>query len=180
MIGYARALSRGPGLTSQRDRLVAAGAAIVHEDLRAGGTVIRPALRNALDGLTAGGVLCVTSLDRLARAPRDLFTLAGEVAAKGAHLVALDDGVDTRHDVAFFRFAGILLAHDDRAAEDRRAEREILDAPRRAGPAPAINEAAWLTVSPLLRQGEITPVQAAERLGVSRATVYRRLRDSGG
>ena len=65
-------------------------------------------------------------------------------------------------------------------AKHRRAEREILDAPRRAGPAPAINEAAWLTVSPLLRQGEITPVQAAERLGVSRATVYRRLRDSGG
>ena len=90
--------------------------------------------------------------------------------------------IDTRHDGGvFFRFAAMMLAHEARAAEDRRAEREILDAPRPPGPRQAITDAAWAEVSPLLATGTITVEQAADRLGVGRATVYRRLgRDENG
>ena len=55
MIGYARALRRGPALIAQRERLVAAGVREVHEDLRGGATVLRPALDRAIAALSPGG-----------------------------------------------------------------------------------------------------------------------------
>lgn len=182
MIGYARALRRGPALIVQRERLVAAGVREVHEDLRGGATVLRPALDRAIAALAPGGVLYVTALDRFGRDHRQIFDLAVRLQETNLHLVALDDGIDTRHDGgAFFRFAAMMLAHEARAAEDRRAEREILDAPRPPGPRQAITDEAWAEVSPLLATGTITVEQAADRLGVGRATVYRRLgRDENG
>ena len=76
MIGYARALRRGPALIAQRERLVAAGVREVHEDLRGGATVLRPALDRAIAALAPGGVLYVTALDRFGRDHRQIFDLA--------------------------------------------------------------------------------------------------------
>ena len=118
MIGYARALRRGPALIVQRERLVAAGVREVHEDLRGGATVLRPALDRAIAALSPGGVLYVTALDRFGRDHRQIFDLAVRLQETNLHLVALDDGIDTRNDGgAFFRFAAMMLAHEARAAE---------------------------------------------------------------
>ena len=46
---------------------------------------------------------------------------------------------------------------------------------RRTGRPPAVDAAAWRTVEPLTRAGEISISEAARRLGASRTTVQRLL-----
>lgn len=177
MIGYARALRRNDVLLEQRSRLVDLGVRVVHEDLRGGGTVLRPALGYAVRELVPGVALCVTSLDRIARSHRDIFGFALMLKHQQAHLVALDDGIDTRtDDGAFFAFAAAMLRHEDRANEDRLLEAGVADLPLSPGPPASISETAWAEVYPLIVAKVITKEGAAARLGVSRATVYRHLR----
>lgn len=177
MIGYARALRRGPLLLDQRHRLADFGVRVVHEDLRGGATVFRPALGLAVRDLSPGDALCVTSLDRIVRAPRDLFGFALMLQQRGAHLVALDDAVDTRSDDgAFYRFARILQDHEERAQADRLLESQADHLPLPPGPPSIISDERWALVAPLLDAGTITPVEAAKRLDVSRATIYRQIR----
>jgi site-specific DNA recombinase len=56
----------------------------------------RPALQAALDAAcSAGGVLVVYSLSRLARSTRDTITIADRLEKAGAELVSLSERIDT-------------------------------------------------------------------------------------
>jgi DNA invertase Pin-like site-specific DNA recombinase len=122
MIGYARAQSDN-SLSLQRDKLRAAGCDRLFEDRRAGNTVVRPGLEQALGSLAPGDTLCVCRLDRLVWDTRDLLSFALTLSERGVHLVALAQDIDTRRDNgAFFAFAATLADHDRGIRADRLAE----------------------------------------------------------
>src|SRR5262249_7447975 len=73
IIGYARVSTDGQTLDAQQAALKAAGAEKVFAEKVSGAKIDRRQLQRAIEALTAGDVLLVTRLDRLARSTRDLL-----------------------------------------------------------------------------------------------------------
>jgi DNA invertase Pin-like site-specific DNA recombinase len=89
--GYARVLTDGQSVAAQVAQLKAAGCGKVFREVASGARTDRSQLRRALEQLTAGDVLVVTRLDRLARSTRDLLNTLAAVAGKKAGFRSLSD-----------------------------------------------------------------------------------------
>ena len=90
-IGYARVSTDGQTLAAQDAALREAGCVKVFSEKISGAITDRPALAKAIAAVTAGDVLLVTRLDRLARSTRDLLNVLDAVAKAGAGFRSLAD-----------------------------------------------------------------------------------------
>src|SRR5262249_29832596 len=89
--GYARVSTDGQSVEAQVAALTAAGAVNVYREVASGAEPERAKLRQVLTRLTAGDVLMVTRLDRLARSTRDLLNTLATITDKGAGFKSLGD-----------------------------------------------------------------------------------------
>jgi len=89
--GYARVSTDGQSVEAQVAALTAAGAVNVYCEVASGAETERAKLRQVLTRLTAGDVLMVTRLDRLARSTRDLLNTLATITDKGAGFKSLGD-----------------------------------------------------------------------------------------
>jgi DNA invertase Pin-like site-specific DNA recombinase len=89
--GYARVSTDGQTLNAQLTPLKAAGADRVFSEKQSGAKTDRAALTKVLASLSAGDVLLVTRLDRLARSTRDLLNVLATVSERGAAFRSLSD-----------------------------------------------------------------------------------------
>jgi len=90
--GYARVSTDGQSVEAQVAALTAAGASKVYREVASGAKTDRTQLRQVLARLTAGDVLLITRLDRLARSTRDLLNTLAAITGKGAGFTSLGDG----------------------------------------------------------------------------------------
>ncbi len=81
-LGYARVSTDEQTLTSQCQRLSAAGCEKLFEEKISGAARNRPKLEKLLEQLRKGDVLVVTRLDRLARSTSELLRIAERVTEK--------------------------------------------------------------------------------------------------
>lgn len=91
IIGYARVSTDGQTLDAQYATLKAAGAEKVFAEKVSGAKTNRAQLAKAIETLSAGDVLLVTRLDRLASSTRDLLNVLATVTDKGAGFKSLAD-----------------------------------------------------------------------------------------
>ena len=91
IVGYARVSTDGQSLEAQYAALTQAGATQVFAEKVSGAVTDRKQLAKALAALSAGDVLLVTRLDRLARSTRDLLIVLDAVAKAGAGFRSLSD-----------------------------------------------------------------------------------------
>jgi DNA invertase Pin-like site-specific DNA recombinase len=91
IIGYARVSTNGQTLDAQRTTLRAAGAEKVFAEKVSGAKTNRCQLQLAIEALSAGDILLVTRLDRLARSTRDLLNALATISDKGAGFKSLAD-----------------------------------------------------------------------------------------
>jgi DNA invertase Pin-like site-specific DNA recombinase len=89
--GYARVSTDGQSVAAQVSQLKAAGCEKVFREVASGAKTDRNQLRHALEHLTAGDVLIVARLDRLARSTRDLLNTLAAIAGKKAGFRSLSD-----------------------------------------------------------------------------------------
>jgi DNA invertase Pin-like site-specific DNA recombinase len=89
--GYARVPTDGQSVEVQVAALTAAGAVKVYREVASGAKTDRAQLRQVLPKLTAGDVLLVTRLDRLARSTRNLLNTLAAIGDKGAGFKSLGD-----------------------------------------------------------------------------------------
>jgi DNA invertase Pin-like site-specific DNA recombinase len=89
--GYARVSTDGQTLDAQIAALTAAGAKKVYQEKVSGAKTDRAALARLVAALSAGDVLMVTRLDRLARSTRDLLNVLATVSERGAGFRSLSD-----------------------------------------------------------------------------------------
>src|SRR5260370_1544368 len=91
IIGYARVSTDGQSLEAQQASLKAGGADRIFAEKISGAITDRKALAKAIAALSAGDVLLVTRLDRLARSTRDLLNVLDTVSKAGAKFKSLAD-----------------------------------------------------------------------------------------
>jgi DNA invertase Pin-like site-specific DNA recombinase len=179
-IGYARTstIEQVAGLAAQeRELRTAAAEKLFTESVSSMGP--REQLEAAIDYCREGDVLVVTKLDRLARSMADLVAITSKLKAKGVELQVLSMDLDTTTPTG-----KLMLNLMGSFAE---FEREMMLERQREGVAKAKAEGKYKGRVPTaqrraaevvqLRGQGVRPEVIAEKLGISRASVFRVLKD---
>ena len=175
--GYARVSTEDQDTSIQEEALRRAGCEVVRSE-KVTGTKRegRAELRLLLEFLRPGDVLMVTRVDRLARSIGDLQDIVRELKAKGVHLKATEQPIDTSTAAgkAFLDMLGLFAEFETNLRRERQME-GIAAAKARGvykgkGRKPTIDAAE---VQRLHAEGKLGPAAIAKRLGIGRASVYR-------
>jgi len=90
-LGYARVSTDEQTLTSQCQRLSAAGCEKLFEEKISGAARNRPKFEKLIEHMRKGDILVVTRLDRLARSTSELLWIAERITEKEVGLQSLDE-----------------------------------------------------------------------------------------
>jgi DNA invertase Pin-like site-specific DNA recombinase len=176
MFGYARVSTNDQDLTTQIEALKAAGCDPIRHEKRSGTSrADRTELDTLLAFLRKGDTLVVTQIDRLARSVADLQDVVRELKAKGAHLKATEQPIDTSTAAgkAFLDMLGVFAEFETNLRRERQME-GIAKAKAEGvykGRKPSIDAAQ---VRALAAEG-LGATEIARRLSIGRASVYRML-----
>lgn len=185
LIGYARVSTKAQDTDRQELDLLAAG--VRRDDLYvdhgvSGAKASRVALDNALDALHDGDTLVITTLDRLGRSTVNMLALAEQIKAKGAGLRVLNLGggdVDTSTPMGAMVFT-VMAALGQMELEIKRERINDSVSKRRAagkdlgGRKETFSDRQIKNAYSLIQSGQ-PAAQVARDLGMSRATLYRRM-----
>ncbi|GED00310.1 DNA invertase [Kocuria varians] len=187
LIGYARVSTRSQGTDRQVTDLLGAG--VRRDDLYvdhgvSGARASRPGFDQAVGALHEGDTLVVTTLDRLGRSTQTMLELAQELRQRGVGLRVLNLGggdVDTSIPMGSMVFT-VMAALAQMELEIKRERITDSVEKRRAagkdlgGRRQTFTDSQIRTAVRLIESGD--PVaQVARDLGISRATLYRRIRN---
>jgi len=141
----------------------------------------RPQLAAVFDHLRAGDTLVVWRLDRLGRSLPHLIETIGELGARGVGFKSVQESIDTTTPggrLVFHVFGALAIEREliqERTLAGLAAARER---GRLGGRPTALSPAKLKQARKMI--GEKTPVtEVAQVLGVSRATLYRRVPELG-
>src|SRR5258705_778745 len=176
VIGYARVSTNDQSLEIQEAALKAAGCGVIRAEKRSGTTASgRAELQTVLDFLSAGDVLMVTGIDRLARSIGDLQDIVRAVKAKGASLKATEQPIDTTTAAgkAFLDMLGVFAEFETNLRKERQLEgiAKAKAAGVYKGRPVSIDAARIAEVRRLKDQG-LGASEIAKRLEIGRASVY--------
>ena len=174
-LGYARVSTVEQDAGAQRDRLEAAGAIRVFEDVISGRKFDRPGLTALLDHARPGDSLCVVRLDRLGRSLKELLETVDELRDRKVNLISLEEKIDTTSaagELIFHVFGAI--AHFERRLIAERTKDGLARA-RKRGRKPGRPKIDKDTIDAALKliDAGLSPGQAAKRLNIGRSTLYR-------
>ena len=182
LLGYARVSTAEQTAALQEDALRAAGCSRIWSDTASGTRTDRPQLAAVFDQLRAGDTLVVWRLDRLGRSLPHLIETIGELQASGVGFKSVRESIDTTTPGGrlVFHVFGALASFERELIQERTlaglaAARER---GRLGGRPTALSPAKLKQARKMI--GEKTPVtEVAQVLGVSRATLYRRVPELG-
>lgn len=188
LIGYARVSTKAQDADRQIQDLLAAG--VRRDDLYtdhglSGALAKRPALDKALTALHPGDTLVITTLDRLGRSTQKMLELAEELRDRNIGLRVLNLGggdVNTKTPMGAMVFT-VMAALAQMELEIKRERINDSVTKRRTtggdlgGRRPTFTESQIRTASKLIKAGE-PATQVAKDMGMSRATLYRRIKDA--
>ncbi len=185
-IGYARVSTGEQNLTLQIDALKAVGCAKVLTEVASGASAERPVLTRLLDDVRAGDVIVIWKLDRLGRSLRHLIDVVGRLLEHGVGLKSLNDPVDTttaQGRLVFNLFASLAEFEKDVIRERTQAGLFSARARGRKGGRPkglpTKAEPTAYAAETLYREGTLSAEQIAQRLHISKSTLYAYLRYRG-
>lgn len=174
--GYARVSTTDQDLSIQEEALSRAGCSVVRAE-KVSGTSLdgRTELQTLMAFLRSGDTLIVTRIDRLARSLRDLQNLVADLKAKGVHLKATEQPIDTASAAgkAFLDMLGVFAEFETNLRKERQLE-GIAKAKAEGAyrGRPATIDAARVQA---LRSAGKGATAIAKELKIGRASVYRYL-----
>ena len=183
LLGYARVSTAEQTVVLQEDALKAAGCSRIWADTASGASTDRPQLAAVFDHLRTGDTLIVWRLDRLGRSLPHLIEIIGDLEARGVGFKSVQENIDTTTPggrLVFHVFSSLaqfeLELVRERTLAGLAAARER---GRLGGRSTALTPAKLKQARKMIR--EKTPLtEVAQVLGVSRATLYRRVPELAG
>ena len=180
-IGYARKSTDDQNIDLQVAALESAQCEAVFVDEGvSGGTdpMRRDGFAKAIEALPPGGTLMVWKLDRLGRSLSSIIATIDDLAERDIQFVSLTENIDTTsiHGRALWQMIGVFAELERSIIRER--TRAGLEAARRRGSRigrPPVLDADRLKEARSMIAGGMTVIDAAERLAVSKSTLYQRL-----
>lgn len=187
LIGYARVSTKAQDTDRQIQDLLAAG--VRRDDLyvdhgQSGALAKRPGLDKALHALHPDDTLVITTLDRLGRSTQKMLELAASLRERNIGLRVLNLGggdVDTKTPMGAMVFT-VMAALAQMELEIKRERINDSVTKRRTnggdlgGRRPTFTDSQIRTAAKLIHAGE-QATQVAKDMGMSRATLYRRIKE---
>lgn len=177
IVAYCRCSTIGQSLDAQIDAVRSAGAHVIFAEKESGARTDRPELARALAALSAGDVLMITRLDRLARSTLDLHNILAKVSAAGAGFRSLAEPMldtTTAHGKLLTAILGALGEFERSLILSRTDEGRKRAQARgvRFGPKPRLTPIQVAEARRRVAEGE-TPTHLARLFQVSRQTISR-------
>jgi DNA invertase Pin-like site-specific DNA recombinase len=180
-VGYIRVSTAEQNTIRQEVLMQELGVEQIYIDRASGKNTNREELHRMLEYVRAGDTVIVESISRFARNTRDLLELVERLTAKGVEFVSKKEAIETTIPSGKF-----MLTIFGAVAE---LEREYILQRQREGIAIAKEQGKYTgrkaNVSPDFskvvskwRAGEITAVQAMKKLGMSKTSFYRNVREN--
>ncbi len=178
-IGYARVSTDDQNLDLQRDALTRSGCVTIYEETASGKSSSRIELEHCRKALRAGDTLVVWRLDRLGRSLSDLVKIIGDLERDGITFESLGEKIDTGSasgKLQFHVFAALAEFERNLIRERTMAGLSAARARGRVGGRkPKLSDKQIREIKALLSDPAARVKDIAERYGVSRATLYKRV-----
>ena len=183
--GYARVSTLEQNEARQVEALEAAGIdrANIFTDKASGKNTDRDGLRKLLNTVKAGDEVFIHSLDRLARSTEDLLHIVRELNERGVNLRSKDGKVDTTTpEGKFFLTMLGAVAEFERSMMLERQREGIAIAKREGkykgnhGHEKRVDDSMLRGIYEQIKDGSMTKSAAAEKLGITRPTLDRKLK----
>ena len=178
-IGYARVSTDDQNLDLQRDALVRSGCAAIYEETASGKSAQRIELEHCRKALRSGDTLVVWRLDRLGRSLSDLVKIIGDLEREGITFESLTEKIDTGSasgKLQFHVFAALAEFERNLIRERTLAGLNAARARGRVGGRKLkLSEKQIREIRTLLSDPAAQVRDIAERYGVSRTTLYKRV-----
>ena len=178
-IGYARVSTDDQNLDLQRDALARSGCITIYEETASGKSATRIELANCRKALRSSDTLVVWRLDRLGRSLSDLVKIIGDLEREGITFESLSEKIDTGSasgKLQFHVFAALAEFERNLIRERTLAGLTAARARGRVGGRPAkLNAKQIREIKTLLTDPTVKVTDIAERYGVSRTTLYKRV-----
>lgn len=182
-IGYARVSTKEQSLDLQIDALKKAGCEKIHKEVISGVKVDRPVLDELMRNIRSGDVLVIWKLDRLGRSLKHLVEMVNELINKDVGLHSINDPINTTTSqgrLNFNLFASLAEFERDLISERTQAGLSAARIRGRLGGRPKglshKTEPTACAAETLYREGKLSVQQIAEKLGISKTTLYSYLR----
>lgn len=179
-IGYARVSTDDQNLDLQRDALTNARCQVIYEETSSGKSSKRVELEHCRKALRSGDTLVVWRLDRLGRSLADLVKIIGDLEREGITFESLGEKIDTGSasgKLQFHVFAALAEFERNLIRERTNAGLTAARARGRVGGRPAkLTEKNIREIKALMTDPHCQVSEIAVRYGVSRTTLYKRVR----
>lgn len=189
IFGYARVSTFDQNLDLQKDALEKAGCEKLFVDQASGAKTDRPGLKELFAKLRRGDTLVVWKLDRLGRSMQHLIEAVKQLEKMGVAFKSLMESIDTttiNGKLVFHIFGALAEFERGLISERTRAGLEAARARgRKGGRKKGLSQKARLiavTAKALYDNSEenkMSTQDIADRLGISRPTLYKYLRLEG-
>ncbi len=181
IIGYARVSTEDQNLDLQFDALKKAGCERIFRDKISGMKENRDGLSQALEIVRSGDTLVVWKLDRLGRSLQHLISVINNLKKKGIYFRSIQESLDTSSSTGkliFHIFGALAEFERDIIRERTMAGLAAAIARGRVGGRPKIMDKGKVKLARTLVADDTRSIgEICEILGVSKATLYRYLKD---
>src|SRR5436190_3310914 len=182
LIGYARVSTQDQTLNLQKDALEKLGCTKIFTDTASGAKAERTGLNEALEYVREGDTLVVWRLDRLGRSLKHLIETITELHNRKIGFKSIQESIDTTTSggkLVFHIFGALAEFERDIIRERTQAGLTAARARGRLGGRPRkLADAKQLELARTLYAGGHTDIATiCATLGISRATLYRNLRN---
>ena len=183
VIGYARVSTREQNLDRQIKALKNYGCDIILEEKKTGKNMDRLQLQTLLNTVKTGDTVVVSELTRISRSTADLHALVADLTSRGGMFKSLkEDWIDTttaNGRLMFTIFAGV-AQYERELMLERQAEGIEVAKERGVKFGRKLDKDANLARAvELYKEGKYPAGEIAKMCKMSRATLYRRLKDLG-
>lgn len=181
-VGYCRVSTPDQRLDLQEDALKKAGCKKIFSDVGSGKDFNRPGLKSALDFMREGDSLTVWRLDRLGRSLVELIRTVNDINEKKMGFKSLQENISTTSSTGkmIFQLFSVLAEYERNLTIDRTmAGLAAARARGRFGGRPKLLDRNKIKLAKTLAADKNNSVKTIyETLGVSKATLYRALREA--
>ena len=178
-IGYIRVSTQDQNTIRQEQLMKALQADEIYIDRMSGKNTDRPELKKMLDYVRKGDTVVVESISRFARNTRDLLELVDKLSAKGVEFVSQKEAIDTSTPTGKFMLTVFGAVAELEREYILQRQREGIEIAKRQGKYTGrkpMKRDHFNTVVSQWREGQMTAVQAMDRLKMSKSTFYRRIK----
>jgi len=179
-IGYVRVSTLEQRTERQETALHDLGVERLFIDKASGRTTDRPQLKNMMEYVRDGDTVIVESISRFARSARDFLELIERLSEKDVAFISKKEGVDTTTPAGRFMMTVFAAVAELEREYIRDRQREGIEIARKQGKFKGRKPGVYPGFEYLLeqnRQGNITAAHATKKLGMSKTTWYRKVRE---